>query len=735
MVFFRNFYNKFIYHFDDPVWNWGIRIALSIVVPILFGIVFNCQEEAVWIAVGAEASAFIEMRGDFAQRFRVALGAILLNIIFAILGGFLGNFWILGLIFMFLIGFTSGIFKNLGEKGAALALTVYISGIVNVSLPIKDWQALIDRTELFLIGGAWAGIVNITAVLLLKEGSPFRRSIADIWNAVAQLTAASGKGWDNKSKRESLRTLYLNEKTLRNAINSSISYFENTVDKIENKDSKQYKLAQSRKIAVLIGLHVIQLAEHIDVLDKSQIPYKSRLKIFSLYRAIEQISLRMAEYITNLKPEDRLVIELKCNRMKTLLTNLEKDGAESNYVQNFLPEINILINRIIKIFNRGVELLEQPNEKISLRSYTILETIAILHPRYLFENIKALFRTDSLTLKYALRVGGAASIAYIIQIFFFKENGYWIPLTAVIVSQPFVGATLKRGIERSIGTILGVLVGSIVLFVPIPTIAQVILVVASSIFTVYFLKSNYTLATFFITTLLIATLYLEHSFNIDLMNRRIIYTAIGSAIAIVAGFVLFPTFDKSLLPKYLAAALEANYIYFKKTFYNSPNQETWTVWKRNAEIKNSETFDSINRFIGETVVKRKKGYAQTYFFIVHNIRITRELNAYHTDVEFQEDLMPAHNKALFYQLLYEIDDLFRNILILGKKRGNHFIDKNIIEDYPTEGLKNLNPSEHQVLHLLKIANELKAIQAALLQNNIKENNVSNKNLAQVENLA
>src|SRR5690606_14876413 len=114
----------------------------------------------------------------------------------------------------------------------------------------------------------------------------------------------------------------------------------------------------------------------------------------------------------------------------------------------------------------------------------------------------------------------------------------------------------------------------------------------------------------------------------------------------------------------------------------------WTVYKRNAEIKNSNAFDSVNRYIQETIVKRKKGYAPSYHFIVHNIRITRELNAYHTDNEFQDEMMPAHNKELFYQLLYEIDDLFRDILRLGKQKGNIYIRETLIEDYPVNGLKN-----------------------------------------------
>jgi uncharacterized membrane protein YgaE (UPF0421/DUF939 family) len=702
--------------FEDPIWFWGFRIAISIAGPILYGIITGRQSEAVWIAVAAEASAFIEMKGDLAQRIRIACGSIILNIIFAIIGGVLGNYWIPALVVIFIIGLLSGLFKNLGEKGSALSLSIFICGIVNISFPITSLQDLDDRAFLFLLGGLWAGIVNIVAVMFMKEGSPFRRSIAEIWNGVGKLAQVSGKGWDNKSKRESLRTLYLAEKNLRNSINESISYFDATVDKVKDENSKEFKLAQSRKVAVLVGLHVIQITEYIDQLEKSNIPYKSRLKIFSLYRSIENISERMAHYITNLKSEEALIINAKCDRISSMMANLKIDAEDNEYLKKHIGEIITLSERIIKLFRRGMVLLQGNNEKISVRSYTFLETLHILHPKYLWQNLKALLRSDGLTLKYALRVGIASSIGYILQHFFFTDHGYWITLTTIIVSQPYVNATLRKGLQRSLGTILGVLAGSVLLFVPIPTIAQVIMVIISSLLLVYFIKSKYTTATFFITTLLIATLYIEKTFDEDLMFMRILFTIIGSGIAIIAGFIFFPTFDKKLLPRFLAESMEANYIYFKQTFYNTDEiLRSWTILKRNAEIKNSEAFDSVNRFIQETVVKRKKGFAQSYLFVIHNIRITRELNAYHTDNEFAEDLMPAHNKILFYQLLYEIDDLFREILILGSKKGNSFIHKDIINDYPVNGLKNLTPSEHQVLHLLKISNELKAIITSLKQ--------------------
>lgn len=710
----RSIYKRWLTVLDDPIWYWGIRIALSITGPLLYGIIFQKQDDAMWIAIAAEASAFIEMKGDLAQRTRIAVGSIFLNLAFSLIGGILGNYWIAATALMFVIGFLSGLFKNLGEKGAALALSIFISGIVNISFPITSTDQLQERMWFFLIGGTWAAIVNIVAVMFMKEGSPFRRSIAKIWDKVGALAGASGKGWDNKSKRESLRSLYLSEKALRNTINESLSYFDATVDKITNPQDKNYKLAQSRKVAVLVGLHVIQLAEHIDQLDKNNIPYKSRLKIFSLYRSIENISNRMAHFISHLKDEEKLVILTKCERMAHILANLKHDSDNNPYLLANIAEIEIITKRIINLYKKGIELHAQKDEKLSIRSYTFIETLQILHPKYLKENVKALLRNDSLTLKYALRVGVSASICYLLQFFVFPDHGYWIPLTAIIVSQPFVNATLKKGVQRSLGTILGILASAMLLFVPIPTLAQLLMVIISSVLLVYFLKTKYTIATFFITTLLIGTLYIEKGFDVDVVYMRTLFTIIGALIAIISGFLFFPTFDKKLLPKFLAESIEANYIYFKQSFYQSEEApKSWTALKRQAESKNSDAFDSVNRYIQETVVKRRRGFAQSYLFLIHNIRITREMNAYHTDNEFEEDLMPAHNKDLFYQLLYEIDDLFRDILIMGQKKGNTFIKQELIDDYPTNGLKILNPSEHQVIHLLKIANELKAIKTSL----------------------
>ncbi len=416
---------------EDPVWTWGLKIAIAIVVPLILGLLTGHTEQAMWIAIAAESTAFIDLKGDVAQRIRILTASVILNIVFSLLGALLGNYVLLSIPFMFIVGYLSGIFKNLGEKGAALALSVYISCIISIAFPIKDSGMLLERSFLFLIGGLWTAFVNLAGVYVIKEGSPYRRSIATIWQSVAELAGASGKGWDKKTKKESLRTLYLKEKKLRDSINSSLAFFSQSAFEIHQPEQRLYILTQSRKVAVLVGLHVIEMSELVDQLKKSNINQSFSLKVFTLFRSIEHTGIRMANYIASLKSQERIIIASKIERLQKVASSIKQASNQQADLLQVANDLERLTNRIVKILRKSLELLDTPEEKRSYKSYSFLETLLILHPRHFFETLKTLFRSDTLTQRYALRVGFAASVGYIFQAFIFKDHGYWIPLTAI----------------------------------------------------------------------------------------------------------------------------------------------------------------------------------------------------------------------------------------------------------------------------------------------------------------
>jgi uncharacterized membrane protein YccC len=96
---------------------------------------------------------------------------------------------------------------------------------------------------------------------------------------------------------------------------------------------------------------------------------------------------------------------------------------------------------------------------------------------------------------------------------------------------------------------------------------------------------------------------------------------------------LLPVWDSKWLPRYLAKAMDRNWAYFKRSFSGLALAHTgWTRYKRQAEVANSNAFDSFNRALQEPGSTRRKT-AQYYELIIHSLQITRELNNLHLEEE------------------------------------------------------------------------------------------------------
>lgn len=725
--------NRIRSEYMEPAWGWGIRVAISVTIPLIYGWIYGDALGAEWMAIAAECVSFIELKGNIGQRVRLLLSSFGLCILFCLAGSFAGNFMLINLTGMLCVGFLCGIFKNLGDRGVGLTLSIYIFYIITSAYPVHTTAELVERCSWVALGTAWAILVGIVSFLFLKSGTPYRRTIAAIWKSLASLAVAAGKGWDGQQAKSNIRDIYLKEKEIRSTIDASLYLFEETSDQVQKDQKNKYALTQSRKAASLVSLHLIQLSETAEAVYRKTSNRQLNIQIHALFRSIEMTGARMEIYLLSLREEEKIIVISRIGRMRKVMQMI-MEMSEEIAMEAEVNKMSVLVERICKLVEHSMTLLEQPGETRIYASYSLMQTLAILHPKYLKQNLRQLLNPDSQTTRYALRIGIATMIGAVIAYVFFTDSsviqqsdnrvvsrlspyftghGYWVPFTAIIVSQPYFGATLKKGVQRSLGTIAGIIVGTLILSLPFPSITRIVLVFLSSIFMIYFLKRQYSIATFFITLLLVGLLTFEPHFNPDLMITRVTCTIIGSILAIVAGFILLPAWDKDLLPKYLAEAITQNFYYFQHTFYRDAPAVSWTKLKRLSESRNGNAFESFTRFIQEPVHFTKKGYATYYMLLTHNIRITRELNNFHSEIEMNEQSIPIREKEQFFRLLYECDDLFRDNAALLKKSGNHFIEDKYLKSFPEEGFTNTEPNETQVFHIEKLLLELKALHVGL----------------------
>jgi hypothetical protein len=229
----------------------------------------------------------------------------------------------------------------------------------------------------------------------------------------------------------------------------------------------------------------------------------------------------------------------------------------------------------------------------------------------------------------------------------------------MIVIQPYFGATFKKASDRIVGTLLGGIAGSLLLHLPAGLHIKEAILFLTFILMVYYIKKQYSIAVFIITLNLVLLFNIESAYNDALMVTRAVCTIGGSLLAVVSGIALLPTWDKKWLPAHLADAVYSNYEYFIATFYSEKRITNWTRYKRISESKNSNVFDSFNRYVEEPGKEKSLDY---YDLITYNVRITRDLNNIHLEQDEKKNTNTIPASPPQQKRINECLGLFNTIL-------------------------------------------------------------------------
>jgi uncharacterized membrane protein YccC len=125
------------------------------------------------------------------------------------------------------------------------------------------------------------------------------------------------------------------------------------------------------------------------------------------------------------------------------------------------------------------------------------------------------------------------------------------------VLKPNFGGTLQRAVQRITGTILGALLAAILLLV-LTNPWWLLAALASLAFATFALRNaNYTLFSLALTPTVMLMLDIAHPITVTDSFLRILNTIIGSFLALLSGYLLFPTRESRRLPLHIAEAFRS----------------------------------------------------------------------------------------------------------------------------------------------------------------------------------
>jgi uncharacterized membrane protein YccC len=692
---------------------WGIRMTIAIIVPLIWGIYTGNLDQIVWSIAACECIGWVELKGSFAQRIRILSAGTILSVFFGFIGTLSANNLVLSLILMLFVVFIASLFKNLGERGAGLSLSVYVMFIVCNAHPIPPHhvEILYERLEYIAIGGVWTLFVGAVSSLFMSENTPYKRAVAFIWKATADLANAIDQGWDGKNIKANVRTIYLKEKEVHNAISSSLELYDKRTY-YSNHDSESAKnMSLLRKSVSLISTTLSTIQEELEQINPRELTGPQRQSIHAILKSIEIICERMTIFTVTNKIEEEMIMRSRVLRLQNMCLEL-KDGT---YSETNAPSIEKLIHfteRIAKLVDNAItQIMDVAVDQKVYRSYSLMKTLLILHHKHWIESVQRLANINAHSFRFALRTALLAVIALFISKWFKIPFGYWLPFSLLIVVQQYFNATLKKAIDRVLGTVLGVLIGGWLLMLPSEFHMKEILIATTPLLMVYFLRKKYSISTFFISVFLVALFAVEGELTNEIILIRAACTLGGSLLAVGGVFLLLPTWDKNWLPKHIHRSIEGNFKYFMFTFY--PNQfdttHQWMYYRRNAETENGNAFESFNRFMAEPTTKGKH-FILYYQLIAHSIRITRELNNFHISSD-QIDYKKWDAKTFepYKQQIIDCFEMFKIIYSHSTKLSKNELDEQLATMIKEITLPSSIPmSNLQIIYLDKLSIELSA---------------------------
>ena len=141
--------------------------------------------------------------------------------------------------------------------------------------------------------------------------------------------------------------------------------------------------------------------------------------------------------------------------------------------------------------------------------------------------------------EFPIRMGLCMITAEAIGLFLGQELSHWIPFTVALITHPHYSSALQRIFQRGIGTVMGVMVGSILLIIPLPHAAIALIVGSLAAFRPILKKRNYLLYSMLMTPLMVISSSLHSNMTGGILFVRLLDTIIGCIISFLLGYIIW----------------------------------------------------------------------------------------------------------------------------------------------------------------------------------------------------
>lgn len=473
-------------------WRHSLRLALITTIPLAIGFSTQHLTEALFVCLGGLLSAISVQTDPYSERFPRIFAAVPFGMAGFVWGSLLAGNSVASVSGVVVVAVLAAWVSFFGKTFSAGALQMLVLTVVAAHLPAGAFSWLLP--VLFAGGAVYAAVLlGIEALLMPKQ--PEKKLVALVFDSLAKLArSAADASPNNAAFKAALHAALVNQANAYSVLMDMDSRPPAAPQGDPDRRMGRQCLALLDQLTVLIATHrhaqssMVELAAVLQAMAHAVMHPTMRAPTASRALCTLPENADIAAVVNGLAAMFELPLEFKRSRATPITRRLAADW-------HGLRESGL-----------AAQWQAQRSNFINILSLALCMLIAMLAEFNLPGN-----------------------------------RSYWIPLTVAVILKPDFGSVFVRAVQRSLGTLIGVVI-AVAIFYAVPKGMWLVAVVGClSVVLPWASLKNYAWQCTFLTPLILILLDLIITGpTVDYGPQRLIDTVLGALIVLVFGYFIWP---------------------------------------------------------------------------------------------------------------------------------------------------------------------------------------------------
>lgn len=608
----RNFF--YSQYFSD-----GLRLAFGTIVPALVFSFFGSLKIGIIVSLGAMAVGLSDTPGPAHHRRNGMFFSTLSVIISALITTLVSGSPILLAITVIALSFVFSMFSVYGARASSVGTMGILIMVLSISA-MNDSSMTVAHYLLYVLAGCiWYMVLSFS----LHQVRPYRQAQQELAESILNVADFIRLKANFYSAKTDI------DKNYRALIDQQITisaHQDNVRDQLFRGKRKIKDTTEIGRLLILLFTDIVDLFEQSMA---THYDYEAVRKQFGPTGVLQQFYITIQRIGNEL---EHLSYEINANKKPKALynfkTDLERirtaiDEVEKTYPMNVLPLRKILINirnlvqRIDSLY--GYFDLKARN---SVRSEETDLGRFIEHTHIDFKKIRENLTLKSNLFRHSLRMALVMGIGYAISLTFdVGTHSYWILLTIMVILKPGFGLTKERNFQRLLGTVIGGIIGAVLLLTIKDETSLFILLLIFMVSTFSLMRVNYVVSVIVMTPYVLILFSFLGMDTLSILQERVIDTLIGSGLAFLSSYVILPNWESVQVYGTMRKLLIANYQYIAQALKiiagQPPTVTEYKLARKEVYITTANMASAFQRMMTEPKSKRR-GAKDINRFVVFN---------------------------------------------------------------------------------------------------------------------